>query len=69
MSNQAVTVEELLELLPDAEGALNALCNFIGHEGTPKAILNRLADVRARLSAYGVSGTIIPVTGTIGGAA
>lgn len=69
MSNQAVTVEELLDLLPDAEGSLKALCDFIGHEGTPGNVLARMADVRARLSAYGVSGTIIPVTGTIGGAA
>lgn len=67
MSNEPVTVEELLDVLPDAEGALNALCNFIGHEGTPKAILVRLADVRSRLSAYGIAGTMIPVTGTIGG--
>lgn len=67
MNSKAVTAEELLDLLPDAEGALQALCKFIGHEGTPGEILVRMADVRARLAAYGLAGPVIPVEGTIGG--
>lgn len=68
MRNDPVTVDEMLEVMAECDGALSALCAYLGNDGPPKGTLIKLMELERRLAAYGIRQPI-PVTGTIGGAA